>query len=446
MKKIISLALAAMTAFSFCACNVTEQLKDEPLGTNAVYDVMGLGEIPVGMWVTPPTDKDLMVEYKKMADVGINMVNGFGWNESTPEEYQAVMDACEANGLIYLLSSLELEEVMKEYANTKDPALIEEAMTYIEQYASHPAYAGQLFIDEPSVRYFDALGDLIDEYRLRFPGEVPYVNMLPYYAMGGTGAATYEEYYDFWVDRVKPDFYSYDSYPLVNYDPTMVGYEAEMKDFYYNLDLIRDRTLKDGIPMWTFICTHGYDKAAGSSEPNRREPSREDMRWQVFSNLAFGAKALQYYMYWTTSSSIDDAIVDKAGNPTETYYHVQEVNREFKNYGSILLNADAVGVMIEDYRRGGFDIYTTPLKKFGAIQSVEGNRYVIGCFSDKDTGKKSVLITPTTPRDDIEVTLNMHKSVKTVRAFINNEWKTLKVKNNKLKLNIKKGDAVFIQL
>ena len=71
---------------------------------------------------------------------------------------------------------------------------------------------------------------------------------------------------------------------------------------------------------------------------------------------------------------------------------------------------------------------------------------MIGCFSDKDTGKKSVLVTPTTPRDDIEVTLNMHKSVKTVRAFINNEWKTLNVKNNKLKLNIEKGDAVFIQL
>ena len=110
-----------------------------------------------------------------------------------------------------------------------------------------------------------------------------------------------------------------------------------------------------------------------------------------------------------------------------------------------MLNADAVGVMIEDYRRGGFEMYRTPLKKFGAIQSVEGNRYVIGCFSDKDTGKKSVLVTPTTPRDDIEVTLNMHKSVKTVRAFINNEWKTLNVKNNKLKLNIEKGDAVFIR-
>ena len=122
------------------------------------------------------------------------------------------------------------------------------------------------------------------------------------------------------------------------------------------------------------------------------------------------------------------------------------MNAEFKNYGSILLNSDAVGVMIEDYRRGGLGIYTTPLSKFGAIQSVEGNRYVIGCFSDKDTGKKSVLISPTTPRDDIEITLNMHKSVKEVRAFVNNEWKTLQVKNNKLKLDIKHGDAMFIQL
>ena len=112
----------------------------------------------------------------------------------------------------------------------------------------------------------------------------------------------------------------------------------------------------------------------------------------------------------------------------------------------MLLNSDAVGVMINDYRRDGYDIYSTPLTKFGKIESVEGNRYVIGCFSDKDTGKKSVLISPTTPRDDVEITLNMSGKTKSVTAYIGGEKTTLEVKDNKLTLKIDRGDAVFIQL
>ena len=79
-------------------------------------------------------------------------------------------------------------------------------------------------------------------------------------------------------------------------------------------------------------------------------------------------------------------------------------------------------------------------------ESVEGNRYVIGCFSDKDTGKKSVLISPTTPRDDVEITLNMSGKTKSVIAYIGGEKTTLEVKDNKLTLKIDRGDAVFIQL
>jgi hypothetical protein len=71
---------------------------------------------------------------------------------------------------------------------------------------------------------------------------------------------------------------------------------------------------------------------------------------------------------------------------------------------------------------------------------------VVGCFSDKDTGKKSVLISPTTPRDDITLTLNMAKNVKSVSAYVGGEKTTLNVENRRLTLNVKHGDAVLLQL
>lgn len=141
-------------------------------------------------------------------------------------------------------------------------------MEQIDKFAGHPAYAGQLFIDEPSVSYFDTLKEYITEYKKRHSDKLCYVNMLPYYALAGTGSSRYEDYVDTWIDKTSPAFYSYDSYPLIDYDPTQEGYRAEMEDFYYNLDLLRAKTLENGIPLWTFVATLGYQHA---SEPNRRD-------------------------------------------------------------------------------------------------------------------------------------------------------------------------------
>lgn len=443
MNKLLAKLTAALMLFSLCSCSTAEET-DKPIGSNAVYDVLGMGKIPVGMWVTPPDGYRTEDAFRLISESGINVVNGFGYSEDTDEEVKTVLDCCQKYGLKYLYSSLSIEESIKSYKENPDAELISSAMEQIDKFAGHPAYAGQLFIDEPSVSYFDTLKEYITEYKKRHSDKLCYVNMLPYYALAGTGSSRYEDYVDTWIDKTSPAFYSYDSYPLIDYDPTQEGYRAEMEDFYYNLDLLRAKTLENGIPLWTFVATLGYQHA---SEPNRREPTREELRWQVFSNLAFGAKGLQYFCYWTPSQdSYGEAMVTRGGKPTERYDYVKEVNAEFASYGDLLLNSDAVGVMINDYRRDGYDIYSTPLTKFGKIESVEGNRYVIGCFSDKDTGKKSVLISPTTPRDDVEITLNMSGKTKSVTAYIGGEKTTLEVKDNKLTLKIDRGDAVFIQL
>lgn len=297
MNKLLAKLTAALMLFSLCSCSTAEET-DNPIGSNAVYDVLGMGKIPVGMWVTPPDGYRTEDAFRLISESGINVVNGFGYSEDTDEEVKTVLDCCQKYGLKYLYSSLSIEESIKSYKENPEAELISSAMEQIDKFAGHPAYAGQLFIDEPSVSYFDTLKEYITEYKKRHSDKLCYVNMLPYYALAGTGSSRYEDYVDTWIDKTSPAFYSYDSYPLIDYDPTQEGYRAEMEDFYYNLDLLRAKTLENGIPLWTFVATLGYQHA---SEPNRREPTREELRWQVFSNLAFGAKGLQYFCYWTPS-------------------------------------------------------------------------------------------------------------------------------------------------
>ncbi|MDY2888419.1 MAG: hypothetical protein SOU19_02525 [Candidatus Caccosoma sp.] len=54
------------------------------------------------------------------------------------------------------------------------------------------------------------------------------------------------------------------------------------------------------------------------------------------------------------------------------------------------------------------------------------------------------MITATTPRDDIDITLNMYNNITEVEAYIQGVKQTLKVTDGKLKLKINKGDSVVI--
>lgn len=440
--------LSFITIFSLSNCSNEKQSSNEYsdnheiYGSNATYDIFNNEKITVGMWVTPPDNFRTEEYFKLIADAGINMVNGFAYSENTEEEIIQVLQYCEKYNLNYLLASLEIENDIKSYSQDGNKEHVEHTMSIIEKYASYKSFAGTLFIDEPNSSLFDAIGTFFEEFKTKYPDKLAYINLLPTYATAGTGYSRYEDYIDGWFTKTKSSILSYDHYPLIETDPSKEGYIYEYQDYYYNLDLLRNKTLKQGVPLWTFAATLGYES---QTEYPRRDPSREDLRWTVFSNLAFGAKAIQYFCFFTpTQDSFHEAMVTRGGVTTERYNYVKEVNEEFSNYEKILVNADAVGVMMNDYRRNGYYLYDEALTSFGPIKSVDGNRYLIGCFQDKDNGHKSIMITPTTPRDDINITLNMYENIKEVEAYVKGQKQTLKVNNGKLELEINKGDSVVI--
>lgn len=448
IKKLRTLCLSCITTLALSGCNSNVNNTDEYIenheiyGSNANYDILNNEKITIGMWVTPPDNLRNEQSFKLIAESGINMVNGFAYYENTEEEIKEVLSYCEKYNLNYLLASIDIENDIRNYNKTKDQSYIEHTMSIIDKYSSYKSFAGTLFIDEPGAELLDSVGAFFMAYKTKYPNKLAYVNLLPTYALSGTGYSRYEDYIDGWFNKTKANFLSYDFYPLINYDPSQEGYLYEYQDYYYNLDLLRKKTLNQGVPLWSFVATLGYEHA---SELSRREPSREDLRWTVFSNLAFGAKAIQYFCYFTpTQDSFGDAIITRGGEKTERYEYVKEVNNEFKNYEKVLINADAVGVMMNDYRRNGYYLFEESLSSFGPIKSVDGNRYLIGCFQDKDNGNKSVMITPTTPRDDIEITLNMYSNITEVEAYVKGKKETLKVTNGKLSLSINKGDSIFI--
>lgn len=447
-KKARSLALVGLAAFALSGCNqnAVEEYSSTPeiVGSNATYDLLGTGSIPIGMWVTPPDAYRNEEAFARMAEVGITMVNGFSYYENTDEEVNAVLDYCEKFKMKYLFASLQLESDITSYVASPNQSFVDDAMTLIAKFASHPAFAGTIFIDEPSGSYFDALAVFFEAYRTQFPGKIAYVNNLPIYGLGGTGYSRYTDYADAWIKKSKTSLYSYDFYPLYADDGSSEGYEYEDSRFYYNLDLLRSKTLAAGIPLWSFAATLGYTHP---TEKARRTPSREDLRWSVFSDLAFGSKCIQYFTYFTPSQdTYGEGLVTRAGEKTVRYDYAKELNAEVKNYGSLLLNSDAVGVLMSDYRRNGQTLYAAPKTSFGPIRSIEGEHYLIGCFQDKDKGDKYALLTATNPREELSLTLHLYQNIKSLQAIDGDGEKTLTVESGDLTLKLAKGDALFIKL
>lgn len=131
--------------------------------------------------------------------------------------------------------------------------------------------------------------------------------------------------------------------PLLSYDTYAIMRDGSdrAERFYAHLEQFRRASLRHGVSFWAFALTIGHF--------DYRRPSESDLRWQHYSNLAYGAKGLWYFTYWgPTSWQRWDAraIVDPAdGSPTELYPWVQTLNRAVLEVGDVLLRLTSAGVV-----------------------------------------------------------------------------------------------------
>jgi hypothetical protein len=133
------------------------------------------------------------------------------------------------------------------------------------------------------------------------------------------------------------------SMPVLSYDSYVIMRDGTDRTdrFYAQLDQFRRASLRYGVPFWAFALTIGHH--------NYRRPSESDLRWQQYSNLAYGAKGLWYFTYWgpTDWKGWDSrAIVDpQDGARTDLYPWVQALNRAVLEMGHLLLRLTSVDVV-----------------------------------------------------------------------------------------------------
>lgn len=111
------------------------------------------------------------------------------------------------------------------------------------------------------------------------------------------------------------------------------------KDYYQNMELVADIARKSGRDLWAFSLAVAFHDYA--------IPTLAEMKFQVYSILAYGAQTVQYFTYWTPVTEQWDfhhAPITTDGKRTDTYEHIKTINREIQSLAGVFVDAKVVSV------------------------------------------------------------------------------------------------------
>jgi hypothetical protein len=271
--------------------------------------------IQVLAWGGPPATIDRL---REMAEAGFTIsFNGFADLNAAV----AGLDAARVAGVRLLVSCPQLKS---------DPAAAAEKLR------SHPALAGYFLKDEPAASSFAELARWLRQLRAADGEHDAYINLFPNYATAQQlGVTTYQEYLDEFVKTVPVSFLSFDHYPVVQ----RPGGTAVLRPLWYeNLGQASAAARRARVPLWAF--------ALSTRHFNYPTATLAHLRVQAFSDLAYGAQTIQYFIYWqgdSNTSLFKDAPLED-GKRTAVYDRVKQVNQEVRGLAAVFAGSQVIAL------------------------------------------------------------------------------------------------------
>ncbi|MDX9976180.1 MAG: beta-galactosidase [FCB group bacterium] len=314
----------------------------------------------IGFWVDPPADEKMAERYEEIADANFTVVlGGFGAKDAKTTKRQLAL--CKKHDLKALIWAVGM------------PA---------EELPEGSACWGYLVRDEPSAADFPVLRQRVDELRAAHPGKLAYINLFPDYASAkALGTDTYAEHVQRFLDEVDVDVLSMDYYPI--FTPS-----ADGRDGYCgNLELFRQESMRKGIPFWNFFNVMPYGP--------HTDPTEAQLRWQAFTSVAYGAKGVLYFCYWTPQGGEfpkGGAILRTDGTRTRHYEQAKRLNGALKSYGPTLMQLTSTGVRrVAPSADVAAAVAGSPIKSLVKAEVDPPLDLLVGTFKHAD-GRRAVML------------------------------------------------------
>ena len=296
----------------------------------------------------------------------------------------------------------------------------------------HPAIWGVDLGDEPSALDFSHLGKAIKRVRELLPEQHLFVNLYPIYATAKQnglsaaasqlGVSTYQDYIEKYCQYIDLDYISYDFYMYGPQDNlNSVGLALE------NLRIVSEACNRYDKDLWIALQANSSD--------NSYWISTNELRYQAFSSMAYGAKTIMWACYtegWWTNN-----VLDKNGNKTQQYDKLKTVNAEIHTIGETFMEYDHVASHLVGY--DGTPLEGQSSKSFSNtlfsnVKDVSGKPLIIGEMAlGSDKGGALMICASNDPFDnggsEYQITFRVSKG-KTVRAIGGNGDLTIEAQND----------------
>ncbi len=380
----------------------------------------------------PPTPAYINEEqYRLIADAGINWVLGAGEETlATPANQKKMLDLCEEFGLHLILNDGRFGGSL--------PSKSEKAIArQVEDYTSYGSLGGFYILDEPFNP--NAYVDSYVRLKKAFPEGLMHLNFLPSGVYGSS--ALYQAQMNDWcrlcaANGYPVDYLIYDRYPF-----GLAPGSMDRAGFYANLRVVHDTGLENHVRTGTYIQTIEQSVAF-------RRPTDSEIRYEMYSALAFGFKQLSFFTWFTPvnrSEPFADGIISADGKPNAHYETVKTINHEILTIGPTLAKCDALEVYLN-----GSDTWGQPKipEDFFVQPGKRNQQYTLSWLRHKETGRNYLMIVNNNYSKAQTFDLTFDPKVTALWEMDRTSGKLipLTMDGNKLSLHLEAGDAIFMAL
>ncbi len=346
----------------------------DPLSIPHKYENPTGKEFPIMAWYSVPGGKATKERFQELRAAGFNL----SMHPSEDEEALGkTLDLALGTGVKLMASHY------KDFCGNPAPT--------VKKYRKHKALGGWFLKDEPQMQEFASLAEAARKVRAVDDSHILYLNLFPYVydhsrpdvEIPCFGANSYDEYVQKFIDSVKLGMISYDFYPVI----TNGDWLHLKPEYYHSLEVISAKATKAGVPFWAFSLATCHN----TNVDHYPVATREQIRLQIFSDLAYGAQGIQYFTYWNPFNAdfeySNAPITD--GKRTEVYDIISDINHEVQRLSWVFL-----GAKMHDVSHTG-DSIAWRVKRLGTLPpqfsevSTTGSDIVVSQFTN---GKRRFLM------------------------------------------------------
>ncbi len=249
--------------------------------------------------------------------------------------------------------------------------------------ASMGRVIGYQLMDEPEPKSFEDLGRAVRTiYEQDKTTAIPIIDLLPNWAWQRSSrrqiacALTYDDFVDAYIQAVRP--------PMLlccHYAPLPDG--TDRPDYYANLETLRDHALRHDIGLMAFVLATEY-------KGTYRHPSESDLRWQVYTALAYGAQGIWYWNWRIKPDEngplAEGLVLHETGEPRENYHLIKAINKEVLAIGGTLMKLRSRNVFhtSDSVPPGGRRLPDLGLSGASAVEKLAGGDFLLGEFRNAD--------------------------------------------------------------